>query len=56
MPNQPHIQWVLGELSIQVKHHGYEDDHTPRLVQRVKMSGAMHLLPHMSSVQAQRQP
>jgi hypothetical protein len=36
VPNQPHIQWILGALFLEVKRPGHEDDHSPLSSAEVK--------------------
>jgi hypothetical protein len=43
---QPPIQWVPGALSLEVKRPGREADHSPHLVLRSRMRGAIPPLPH----------
>jgi hypothetical protein len=40
-PTQPPIQWVLEALSLGVKQPGHEADHSPLLVPRSRMCGAV---------------
>jgi len=53
-PSQPAVKWVRGG-SFQgrgggVKRLGSDDDHLPLLVLKLRMSGTIHLLPHMPSL------
>jgi len=44
-PTQSLIQWVLGDLALVVEHPGYEADHSPQLILRIRMSAAVKALP-----------
>jgi hypothetical protein len=45
-PTQPPVQWVPGDLSLEVKQPGHEADHSPVPSARVKNDGAILPLPH----------
>jgi hypothetical protein len=49
-PTQPLIQWVQWALSVGVKQGRHEADHSPPSCSVVKNGGAIHPLPHMSSL------
>jgi hypothetical protein len=53
MPFQPLVQWVMGELSIEVKDQEHKDGHIPCLAQGVKMSGAIHRAIHPIPIRLQ---
>jgi len=42
-PIQPHIQWVLGALSLRVKRTGHEGDHSPPSSAEVKECVELYL-------------
>jgi hypothetical protein len=44
-PTHSPIQWVPGALSPGVKRPGHEADHSPNLVPKLRMRGAIHPLP-----------
>jgi hypothetical protein len=46
---QPLIQWIPGALFLGVKWPGCEADHSPHLVPRSRMHGAVPLLPNVLS-------
>jgi hypothetical protein len=49
-PSQPPIQWIPEAISPRVKRPGREAHHSPRPSAEVKNSGAIHPLPHVSSL------
>jgi hypothetical protein len=42
---QPLIQWIQGALSLGIKRPGREADHSPRLVPKLGVNGALSPLP-----------
>jgi hypothetical protein len=46
---QPPVQWVPAALSLEVKQQEREADYSPPSSAEVKKSGAIALLPHVSS-------
>jgi hypothetical protein len=60
VPTQPPIQWVSGDVSLEVKRPGREADHSPPSRAEVKMRGSIPPLPQYAfmvrcSVEAQGQ-
>jgi hypothetical protein len=47
-PTQSPIQWILGPLSLGIKQHGREADHSLPSSAEVKNGGTIPLLPHTS--------
>jgi hypothetical protein len=46
---QPPIQWVQGDLSLEVEQPGYDADYSATSSAKVKNGGAIPPLPHMPS-------
>jgi hypothetical protein len=48
-PTQPHIRWVKGTLSPELKQPGREDDRSAQTSAEIKKLGSIHHLPHARS-------